>query len=569
MLAPALLPGLNSAEQQISPYQLRNASPQQLQRLRQMQEMQQLQRQQGGGPLTNLIGAFLPGGGQLLGGGLNPANNRLNGNNPNGQVGNQNPATLAQLLGLTPQQPVNNPYNQLSQLNGNGLQRGNVYGQPNARPNANLRRANPETTSNDASNNAVDNSADNGGEENSGDNSGNEDNSGDNSEGGNEQSNQQQDPSQDPDIQQFNNMNGNDGNFPGDLFPAGILSENDLKDIQKSMEEQAKKEAEKQRQQEQGNGEGEGEDAGNSEDGGEGSDQTNSDDQSNTNDQSGEDQSANQEEDANQTESPQDEANSELKDKNEPAKTADEPTDNGKLNVGPVAPKTSTGLTGNTILANKKPPTTNSYSYNSLRPNSLGNGIGNGHSNVQYEDDRSLVNNRPAYRPKSYVSNANLPASRNYNNLQRQRGQQDSYRTPDGYGRDRFSNDFRPNSRFNDLPPTAGNPFTNSYGSGVDYSPEYNQDPTGAGLYGGGGGGPGVDYNPMSNYRPNELLNNHVSRQHGDINNFNYNGLRPRTRNPLGGRNLERSGLGLANGLGNSLGNGLANDRSTVNYEPE
>lgn len=540
--------------------------------------MQQLQRQQGGGPLTNLIGAFLPGGGQLLGGGLNQANNRLNGNNnlQNGQVGNQNPGTLAQLLGLTPQQPLNNPYNQLSQLNGNGLQRANVYGQPNrnARPNANLRRANPESSSDDGgAGNAVDNSADNGGEENGGgDNSGNEDNSGDNSEGGNEQSNQQQDPSQDPDIQQFNNLNGNDGNFPGDLFPAGILSENDLKDIQKSMEEQAKKEAEKQRQQEQGNGEGEGEDAGNSEDNGEGSDQTNSDDQSNTTDQSADDQSANQEENANpeenanQTESPQDETNSELKNKNEPDKATDdaEPNGNGKLNVGlTAAPKSRTGLTGNTILANKKPPT-NSYSYNGLRPNS----IGNGNSNVQYEDDRTLLNNngnRQTYRPKSYVSNsnANLPANRNYNGLQKQRGygQQDPYSRTPGNGGDRFSNDFRPNSRFNDLP-TAGNPFTNSYGSTVDYSPEYNQDPSAGGPY---GGGPGVDYNPMSNYRPNELLNNHVSRQHGDINNFNYNnGLRPRMRNPLnGGRTLDRSGLG------NGLGSGLANDRSTVNYEPE
>lgn len=527
-----------------------------------MQEMQQLQRQQGGaGPLTNLIGAFLPGGGQLLGGGLNQANNRLNNNNlPNGQVGNQNPATLAQLLGLTPQQPLNNPYNQLSQLN--NPQRANVYGQPNrnARPNANLRRANPESEDS-AGNNADNNSVDNSGEGNAGDNSGNEDNSGDNAEGGNDQSNQQQDPSQDPDIQQFNNLNGNDGNFPGDLFPAGILSENDLKDIQKSMEEQAKKEAEKQRQQEaaNGQGEGEGEGDGNSEDNGEGSDQTNSDDQSNTSDQSADDQSANQEEDANQTESPQDEANSELKNKNEQDTSKDEadPSNNGKLNVG-AAPKT--GLTGNTILANKKPPTINSYSYNSLRPN----GIGNGNSNVQYEDDRPSLNaGRPGYRPNSYASNANLPANRNLNSLQRQRGygqQDDPYRTPGaglgvGYGRDRFQNDFRPSTRFNNDLPAGGNPFASNYGSTVDYSPEYNQDPTGGGLY---GASPGADYNPMSNYRPNELLNNHVSRQHGDINNFNYN-LRPRTRNPLNaGRTLDRSGL--ANGLG---------DRSAVSYEPE
>uniref|UniRef100_T1KSA4 Uncharacterized protein n=1 Tax=Tetranychus urticae TaxID=32264 RepID=T1KSA4_TETUR len=58
------------------------------------------------------------------------------------------------------------------------------------------------------------------------------------------------DPSNDPDLAQFQNFQG--GNFPGDLFPPGILSQQDLKDIQKSMDEQQKKEAEKKRQEEEG-----------------------------------------------------------------------------------------------------------------------------------------------------------------------------------------------------------------------------------------------------------------------------------------------------------------------------
>lgn len=216
LLAPTLLPGLNSAEQQISPYQLRNANPQQLQRLRQLQEMQQ--RGGGtGGPLTDLIGAFIPGGGQLLrGAGLNQPNNGLN----NNQV-NQNPGGLAQLLGLAPQRPLNNPYNQLNNLN---QARQNVYGRPNQQ-NANLRSSNANENANENTNENANDNSDNSSDSDA-DNSNSEDNSGDSGENGesgeedgggeNQGQSDQKDPSQDPDLQQFNNLQGNE-NFPGEL----------------------------------------------------------------------------------------------------------------------------------------------------------------------------------------------------------------------------------------------------------------------------------------------------------------------------------------------------------------
>lgn len=577
LLAPTLLPGLNSAEQQLTPYQLRNASPQQLQRLRQLQELQQ--RQQRGPGVAELLGSFLPGGqNSILGSGINPQN-RLN---------NQSPGTLAQLLGLSPgqQQPANP--NAYLNNNLNNQARPNVYGQPTPNqqtPNANLRTANDQTNSNDSNDNSNDNSTDsneNGednGDENSEDNSGNES-------GGENQSNQP-DPSQDPDMQQFQNMQGND-NFPGDLFPTGILSEGDLKDIQKSMEEQQKKEAERQKQQEaeQGNG-------------GEGDANTegeNSGDNSENNDQSGDDQSnenagtddegATNEENANQTDDAQDnETNSNLK-TNNGNDLAKDLSNNGKLNAnddknsGYIANNKKDAVSNlNNLngLNNKLPvnkPT--GYSYNNLRPNNYKNV----NSNVQYEeDDRNLLNNNAnninnLNRQSGYSNMNDLPINRYNNNQRGSSYNQDDYtnrmnnrplsRFNDFGNRNRFGNRLNGESPLNDYNRGLSNdPYASPpYNSQVDYTPEYNQDrfSPDAGLYNNPNSN-SDSYNPMSNYRPNQLLGNHLNRQHGDINNFNYrnqlsNGLNRLNRpNYLNNRNLDRNSLG--------------NERSAVNYEPE
>lgn len=82
---------------------------------------------------------------------------------------------------------------------------------------------------------------------------GNESEAGDENEGGGEENggdmgeNSGGDPSNDPDLAQFERL-GQGNTFPGDLFPPGLLSQQDLADIQKSMDEQAKKDAERQRQ---------------------------------------------------------------------------------------------------------------------------------------------------------------------------------------------------------------------------------------------------------------------------------------------------------------------------------
>lgn len=222
-MAPTLLPGLNSAEQQLTPYQLRNASPQQLQRLRQLQQMQQ-QQGPGNSPIGQLIGAFLPGGQNLLGGGGNA--------NPQNNLNNQNTGPLARLLGLSPQQQPANPYLNNNVNNNNNAAGLNNYGQPisNQTPKANLRSSNDDTSNNSNDNNSNDDSSNNNGD--NGEENSDDDSSGDSS--GDNGNQPQQDPSNDPDIQQFNNLQGNE-NFPGDLFPKGILSENDLKVIKNNL----------------------------------------------------------------------------------------------------------------------------------------------------------------------------------------------------------------------------------------------------------------------------------------------------------------------------------------------
>ena len=544
--------------------------------------MQQLQRQRGGGGLTDLIGAFLPvGPGSLIGGANRPnSNGYLTNNNANN---GQNPATLSQLLGLTPQQPNNgggalsalglNPY--ANNNNNNGLinQRANLRN-PYGQPNANLRSSND----NGANSNSNDRSADDNGSEDNGENS-EGDNSGDNNEeeGGNENQNQtnQPDPSQDPDIQQFNNLQGNE-NFPGDLFPAGILSETDLKDIQKSMEEQAKKEAEKQRQQEgggdgnEGNGEEEGNNNSEDDSGNASGDQSNDDESSSTDDTN-----------ANQTDGAQENSNEEADAKNDQPEEAN----NGKLNTGTnSAAKPNSGYivndggstTGLTSLSNKNKLSNNrptsGYSYNNgLRPNSYKNV----NSNVQYEDDKSLINNnnglKQSYRPGSV--NGNLP-NRNHINGQsgyaRGQGVGDAYRP--NYGSRFNNNDYRGGSRLGGGGGRFREPY-NNYGSQVDYSPEYNQDRLNADRFNQDGGGAynSPDYNPMSNYRPNELLSRHLNRQHGDINNYNPRDTNLRDRSYVNSLGVDRTRLrNYSNGRDptGSLGS-LGNERSTVNYEPE
>jgi hypothetical protein len=48
-------------------------------------------------------------------------------------------------------------------------------------------------------------------------------------------------------LAEFQNLGGNSDNFPENLFPAGLLSREDLNDIKKQQKKQAKEQAEKER----------------------------------------------------------------------------------------------------------------------------------------------------------------------------------------------------------------------------------------------------------------------------------------------------------------------------------